>query len=159
MKERIIVKENDINLKVTEVNLTRNLNNDYNNLINKPDIGTLSNIKTFICGETGGIGGHRVVYLDENGYIKYANNNDLNSVKKIVGITTQASSYLAVQNVQTYGELTDSSFNFNVNYPIYLNGNGLISQTYPSNTCIILGFVVSLNKIFINIQQPIILGS
>lgn len=126
----------------------------------KGEKGDSGKIETFICGETGGIGGHRVVYLDNaNRLIKYASNDNLNSVKKIVGITTQASTFENEQNVITSGELSDPSFNFtNINEPIYLGTNGLITQNYPSCTCIILGFALSLNKMYVNIQQLIILS-
>ena len=126
----------------------------------KGDKGESGKIETFICGENVGIGGHRVVYLDNaNRLIKYASNDNLNSVKKIVGITTQASTFENEQNVITSGELSDPSFNFtNINEPIYLGTNGLITQNYPSGTCIILGFALSLNKMYVNIQQLIILS-
>lgn len=117
-----------------------------------------SNYKTYICGEVGGIGGHRAVYLLDNDIIKYCTNTDFNIAKKLIGITTQASNYLDNQIVQKYGEITDNSFNFDLDLPIYLGENGLITQVYPVNTCIILGFPLSLNKMYINIQQPIILS-
>lgn len=126
----------------------------------KGDKGDSGIISTFTCGEINGIGGHRVVYLDnENNLIKYASNLNLNSVKKIVGITTQASTYLNNQNVQIKGEISDTSFNFtDLDTPIYLGENGLLTQNYPSGTCIILGFPLSLNKMYINIQQLIIIS-
>ena len=85
-------------------------------------------------------------------------NTDFNIAKKLIGITTQASTYLNSQTVQKSGEITDSSFNFDLNLPIYLGENGLITQVLPLNTCIILGFPLSFNKMYINIQQPIILS-
>lgn len=126
----------------------------------KGDKGDSGVMQEFICGEINGIGGHRVVYLDnEYNLIKYASNTNLNSIKKIVGITTQASTYLNNQNVQTLGEITDTSFNFtDLDSPIYLGNDGLLTQNYPDGTCIILGFPLSLNKMYIKIQQLIILS-
>lgn len=184
MADKIIVKENNVILEVKEISLTRNLNNDYNNLTNKPNLDNFlianniiqgnnvvlekignnitinANDNSKISGVAGtSISSHKVVYLDSNNLIQYCSNLDFNKAKKVIGITTTSGNTGEQVMIQNHGKLTDPSFSFTVDNLLFLGDNGLITQTYPSNAqvCIQIGFVINENTIFIDIKEPILI--
>lgn len=121
--------------------------------------GNDSNQSEFIVGNPLGIGGHRIVYLDISQKLQYATSFDLKTVNKIIGMSLNASSFGAVCRVQSNGLITDNSFSFKIDYPIYLADNGLITQIYPiGGCCKVLGYPITstsfnLNINGLNIQQ------
>lgn len=112
------------------------------------------------AGNVNGIGGHRVVYLDQNSKAQYATNMNISICNKTIGITINSSLYLSDCEIVTSGLVKDPSFSFIIDNPIYLIDNGIISQTYSVNapTCKVLGFAFSIDSFWLDINQTIIKG-
>lgn len=108
------------------------------------------------------LGGHRIVMLNNLGKVEYAFNDDVAHLDRIIGMTTGAASLNAVANVLNIGELSEPSWDWLLNLPIYLGVNGLMTQVEPvfpgSIFSVIVGFPITANTIFINIGFPIILN-
>lgn len=112
-------------------------------------------ITQYHAGEV--LGGHRFVYLDENRKLKYADIGNIESIKKIIGITVNSGNVDDLINVRNFGEVVEPSFNLDVTKSIYLSNNGLYTQIYnENNVCLILGKAISVTSMFIDIQQPIL---
>lgn len=104
------------------------------------------------------IGGHRAVYLGADDLLYYATNQDLRIKNRILGVTPGAVSRGAVGNVQTFAEMREPSWNWDVNKPIFLGDNGMLVQTPPtSGFRLIVAFPVDAKTIFISVKEPIIL--
>lgn len=120
-------------------------------------------------GETGGsliervagidISGHRFVSLDEQGRAVYASNTNLADATRLVGLTTNAAVEGDVVALQIYDDITEPSWNWELNKPLYLGADGHLTQvqpTFPSaKFMVVVGFPISATKIFINIGIPI----
>jgi hypothetical protein len=109
-------------------------------------------VKNYTAGED--IGGHRVVFM-ENGQWFYASDFSKLHIGSRVGITTGSAITGDPVNVQTFGHLTEGSWNFLVDKPIFLGDNGLITQSKPTVVLLTLGSVLTANTIYINIGQLI----
>lgn len=107
------------------------------------------------------IGGHRIVYLDTNGDARYASSDNIAHLGKVVGITTSSSTTGSPVEIRTMGKFEEPSWNFDVNLPIYLGIDGLITQVTPSlpNSLFsqIVGYVVNPTTVYIQLQTPITL--
>ena len=108
------------------------------------------------------LSGHRIVYLDTNGDAQYASSNNINHIGKVVGITTSATTTGSTTEIRTMGKFEEPSWNFDVNLPIYLGIDGLITQVTPAlpNSLFsqIVGYVINPTNIYIQLQTPIILN-
>lgn len=111
-----------------------------------------------IAGQT--ISALKIVYTDPtDGKILYADKDDVASVSSLLGITTQAGFLDNNINVRTAGELSDSSWSWNMggNVTLYLGANGTIVQGALSGLVVIrIGYAISATKIMIRIGQPIL---
>lgn len=97
----------------------------------------------------------RVIDLTTLGY---ASVNNLNQAFVSLGFTTQAVNVGASFNVITQGITSDSSWNWQLDKPIFLGINGTLTQTYPSGAFVkIIATPISSQKIFINFGESIIL--
>lgn len=107
------------------------------------------------------LSGHRVVMLDGQGRAIYASNADLTHANRIVGMTTHAAVSGAPATVSIYGEVTEPSWNWNVDQPVYLGADGFLTQTPPAfpeaKFSVVVGFPISATTLFINIGIPITL--
>ena len=110
-----------------------------------------------VAGET--IGSHKIVKLGDNGYLYYASCNVLDDVNKILGLSLNSANVGENVRVLIFGKLSDSSFNFNIDKPIFLGINGQIVQEVPETAVFIqrLGKVLRNNEIMIDLDEPIIL--
>lgn len=108
------------------------------------------------------LGGHRIVMLNNLGKVEYAFNDNFAHLDRIIGMTIGAASLDALTNVLNIGELSEPSWSWVLNLPIYLGVNGLMTQVEPvfpgSLFSVIVGFPITANTIFINIGFPIILN-
>lgn len=110
---------------------------------------------SFEAGET--LGGQRAVIID-NAKAYYADNTNLSHLKKPIGISTAAAVSGASINIRFFGELQDSSFSFEIDKPIFVSTNGMLTQTAPSNGfSLIIATAETSKKIFINKEQSFIL--
>ena len=110
---------------------------------------------------TGAISGHRVVTLDSGHNAIYASNDTLAHANKLLGVTLNAALASDPVNVQRLGELTEPSWNWTPDLPVYLGKNGHLTQTPPSAAdsvfSVVVGFPVTSTTLFVSIGNPIIL--
>ena len=105
------------------------------------------------------IGGHRCVVLDTNERALYADNTELSHIGKVLGVTTGAVESEALATIQTGGEMTEPSWSWVLDVPIWLGTNGLLTQTPPATGFSqVIGFPISATKMFISQREPIILS-
>ena len=120
------------------------------------NITSSGNILTKKAGEA--IGGHRVVKL-ENDKAYYADSSVSSDAYKVAGITTGATEAEEDCLITTYGEVEEVSWSWEEGKPIFLGGNGILTQTCPETGFILqIATVINLKKIFINIKIPLIVG-
>lgn len=119
--------------------------------------GKDSNLITKIAGEI--LGGHRIVVTDDNDKAFYADSSNVDHVSKTLGLTIGSAVISASVIIRTYGEITESSWSWVPDLPIFLNGaTGQISQTPPdSGFNLVIGFPSTSISMFIRIGEPIIL--
>lgn len=99
--------------------------------------------------------GHRIVVL-ENGEAVYADRTVAAHANKILGMTTGAVIEHEIATIQTGGELTEPSWAWTLDIPVWLGTNGLLTQTVPTTGfSLIVGFPITATKIFIDIREPI----
>ena len=114
-------------------------------------------INIFNCGEI--IGGHRLVYLNEYGLLKYADVNIRDSIEMAIGLTLDAGNKNDSVRVQNCGIITEASWNFEPKKKIYLGITGLLTQQIPNNNvCKEIGFAITKTKIMLRIQKAIFLS-
>jgi hypothetical protein len=104
------------------------------------------------------LSGHRIVRLNVSGEAIYASNATAADAGMTVGLTTAAASLGANIVIQTYGEITEPTWNWTADLPIYLGADGALTQTPPASPALfshIVGFPLAPTKMFIDLQAPI----
>ena len=100
------------------------------------------------------LGGHRIVTVE--GY--YASKDTATDKNKVLGMTTGAVSIGSEATVQVSGFIEESSWNWNVNLPVFLSTNGQLTQSaITSGFSLIVGKPRTATNMFISISEPIIL--
>ena len=108
------------------------------------------------------LGGHRVVVPEAFGldvFPRYASNADILHAHKVLGVTISASAANEPVFIIRNGDVTEPSWNWVPNLPVYLGDNGLLTQTPPESPALfslIVGFPVTATKLFVSIREPII---
>ena len=104
------------------------------------------------------LGGHRIVVSDENGKAAYADHTVLAHANKVLGMTTGAIAQNGSVAIRTEGEITEGSWAWTLDVPVWLAANGLLSQESPlTGFSLIVGFPITATKLFIDIREPIFL--
>jgi len=104
------------------------------------------------------LGGHRIVVLNATQQVEYADNTVVAHADKVLGMTTGAASAGALATIQVGGELTEPSWSWTAEAPLYLGANGQVTQSPPASGFVLnLGFAISATKIFLDLKQPILL--
>lgn len=108
------------------------------------------------------LGGQRFLYVNSLGTLSYASNDLADSANSILGFSTQSVVPGGSVSLINNQEVTESSWSWVPNLPIYLAQNGLFTQTPPSQSTgalfsLIVAFPVSATKIFIRLGSPIFL--
>ncbi len=104
------------------------------------------------------LSGHRVVKVEANGKVAYADNTNPADAGQVLGVTLNAALPGDVANVQVTGELTESSWAWVPGLPVYLGTAGTLTQTLPvAGFQLVVGIAVAPNKLVIGIKQAIIL--
>jgi hypothetical protein len=102
------------------------------------------------------LGGHRAVISNVDGTISYADSSNLDHLGKVLGIIVR--SVLAGERVEVIrgGLLEFEGWSWNINLPVYLAENGLLTQN-PSSEGFsqIVGFAESPTGLFVNLREPI----
>lgn len=105
------------------------------------------------------IGGHRIVVLNATEAVEYADHTTLTHANKIAGMSTGAAVEGADVTIQTHGEITEISWTWALDTPVWLSTTGLMTQTPPiTGFSLIIGFPISATKLFIDIREPIFLS-
>ena len=106
------------------------------------------------------INGHRVLAVDDDGKVLHADNTILWHRHNILGISKQAVSAGNQVEIAIEGdELTETSWNWDTQLPIYLSTDGLLTQTIPSNGFIVIvAETITSTTIRIKINNSIILA-
>jgi len=103
------------------------------------------------------LGGHRMVVLNSEEQAIYADNTNLSHARKVLGMTTGATSAGDMATIQTGGEMTEPSWNWTLDSPIFLAADGLLTQTQPaSGLSMVVAFPITQTKIFLNLREPLI---
>lgn len=107
------------------------------------------------------LSGHRMVMLDGQGGATYASSTEQTHANRIVGMTTHAAVAGANVALAVYGEITEPSWNWDADKPVYLGADGFLTQTPPvapeAKFSVVVGFPISATTLFINIGIPITL--
>jgi hypothetical protein len=100
----------------------------------------------------------KCVYSNSPNTVSLANNNIAFLNANVFGLTITAAQANESTQVQTYGILRDSSFNWIAGAQLYLGTNGNLTDTAPlSGFRTLVATSQGAGSIFINIQEPIIL--
>jgi hypothetical protein len=104
------------------------------------------------------LSGHRMVVLDDDTMVLYADNTIPAHANKVLGMTVGAAMAGADVTIQSGGELVEPSWNWAMGIPVWLSANGLLTQVVPvSGFSLIIGFPITATKVFIDIKVPIFL--
>lgn len=100
------------------------------------------------------LGGHRIVTVE--GF--YASKDTATDRNKVLGMTTGAVSIGGEATVQVSGFIEESSWNWNVDLPVFLSTDGQLTQSaITSGFSLIVGKPRTATNMFISISEPIIL--
>ena len=109
--------------------------------------GTLTKIAGMI------LGGHRVIVLDAVGQAIYADHTDITHRDKVLGLTLGAALEDAEVSIKTYGEITEPSWTWTLNEPVYLGTLGQLTQVLPITGFLMrIGFPIASDKLFVDID-------
>lgn len=115
---------------------------------------------SLIAGAT--MGGHRVVQSIANVGLVYASADQLADALRLVGVIQSAVNVGDEVTVTTNGEITESSWNWDIGKPVYLGLNGLLTQTIPEAPAaafsVIVGMPTSAQSIFVKLREPFALA-
>lgn len=101
------------------------------------------------------IGVHRVVAVNNSGELIYADNTDLDTMNRVIGVSLQSVSAGGNCKVLRHGEIEDQSFNF-IGDNLYVGATGAITTTPPNvGYSQIIGTIITLTKIYIDINEPL----
>ena len=104
------------------------------------------------------LGGHRAVISNEDGTIDYADSSNVGHCGKVLGIIVRATLEGERVDVIRGGLLEFEGWSFNVDLPVYLAENGLLTQNPATQGFSqILGFAESPTGLFVNLREPILL--
>jgi hypothetical protein len=103
------------------------------------------------------VGGHRVVKI-VSGEAFYADPADVVDAHLVSGVTQNAAVLGGNVRVQILGPMLEAAWSWNVEEPIYLGVNGVLTQVPAAGGALVMVAVpVAPDAILINVRQPIFL--
>jgi hypothetical protein len=115
-------------------------------------------VSYFTFTASGAIGGHRAVVISSAGAVGYADNTLPDHANAVVGITLGAAADGDDIQVQDSGEITEPSWNWMLQQPVFLSTNGLLTQTCPtSGFVLVIGTPTASDTLLVSIKQPFLL--
>ena len=106
----------------------------------------------------GALGGQRVVRATTAGKVGYVDPSDPTQAHAAIGLTMGAAADGAPINVQFSGEMTEPSWSWTANQPIFVGTNGIPTQTPPATGFQgPIGVATSATSMVIQIKSPIVL--
>lgn len=105
------------------------------------------------------LSGHRMVLIRPDGRADYGSAGVLEHGTQVVGITLGATLEGGVAGIQLSGVLQEPSWAWELNKPVFLGLDGVLTQTAPvgpsSKFSLCVGFPISVTSLFVNIGFPI----
>ena len=101
----------------------------------------------------------RMVYVDDADALQYANNDTIDQVRRVIGMTAAAAAIGADVDVVVAGPYEDANWAWDVNGDagLYLGMNGAIVQGAPTAAVIMrIGTVITATKILLRLGEPIL---
>jgi hypothetical protein len=118
--------------------------------------GSVTFLKYFADGT---ISGHRVVRATADGKVGYASSANPGDAQLIIGISMNAAADGDTVNVHYIGPITEPSWAWAPNMPVYCGIDGALTQTPPtSGFILIIGAAISATAIFFDQKIAIILS-
>jgi hypothetical protein len=100
------------------------------------------------------LSGHRGVYIAADG-VRYAS-NDAENARALAGVTLGAANAGESVQVQTSGEISEPSWTWIVEQPVYLGLNGALTQVPPSSGVqVVVGLAVAPTKLLVRIGDAL----
>ena len=120
-----------------------------------------SGATSYIYSAAQPISGHRAVMLNGAGEVTYPSAANLSDASLVLGVSTNAASTGQAVTVVRTGEVTEPSWNWVGRNPVYLGIDGVLTQNVPvlpaSLFSLVIGIPISPTKLFVNVQQPLVL--
>lgn len=104
------------------------------------------------------IGGHRVVVLNAAEEAIYADNSDLTHVDKVLGLSLGAAAIGDQFNVIRLGDVSEPSWNWALDQPVFLSTAGQLTQVPPTTGfLLVVGFPIAPTKLYVDIGESVVL--
>lgn len=110
-----------------------------------------------ITGCTAGevLGGHRCVSMQDDERVYHTTSGN---IPTFAGIAVHAAIAGSFVKIRTSGKLTDPSFSFTPDLPVFCGADGILTQTEPvSGELLIVGQAVNTTTMLVNIQPIVVL--
>lgn len=102
------------------------------------------------------LGGHRAVVLTESGRAVYADCTNTKHIGRLSGVTTGAGVANSVLSIIPFGLMTEPSWSWVPDAPVFLGLAGALTQSKPTNGFQqVVGISLSTTTLFINPREPI----
>jgi len=156
----LIVSEVDPQLIVLDNQPQLTITGEPGTVLTVADRG-LSGIDGGLVNYTGAmdLGGQRVVRSNFDGTVSYADSATAHDVTAIVGFTLSATLAGQVVDIRHAGTITEPTWNFAAELPVFLGSNGAVTQVPPvAGMQVIVGVAISQTQLFVRIHHPIVLA-
>lgn len=119
-------------------------------------------VQSVIANAGAALGGHRMVGANSAGDYTYVGPNVLLDALRAVGMTTGAAALGAPVTVQTRGPITEPTWAWTPDQPIYLAANGLLTQTAPLAASgaifqMVVGVALTPTSMYVQLSPPLFL--
>ena len=105
------------------------------------------------------LGGNRVITLDDTGRAIYADQSVGAHLGRVLGISVGAVTGGEAVTIVRTGEMTEPSWSWALNKPVFLAANGMLTQVPPTTGfSLVVGFPVAATKLFISLREPLLLS-
>jgi hypothetical protein len=104
------------------------------------------------------ISAYRCVYLNDDNEAMILDVEDVENSTAFAGVTKRAQVTGEINDIQFLGYMTNSSWNFTANLPVFLGANGIVTQTIPTTGFTLrLGFAATSTSVLLNAAEITIL--
>ena len=102
------------------------------------------------------LGGNRAVVGDAVNTFRYASNANPQHLGRLAGITTGAANLGGPVALLSSGPMTEPSWAWTPNLPVFLSTNGLLTQTPPvAGFLQVVGLAITATALFVNPREPL----
>jgi hypothetical protein len=102
------------------------------------------------------ISGHRLICADNTGRAVYASHSDTLTTHRVLGLSTHAAAFNTNVQILSAGEITDDTWDWDTDLPVFLGLNGLLTQTMPTYGAILpVAFPVTSQTLRVKIGEPV----